>query len=142
MANPKTVIKDYFEKTNLTDQNIAEALGVSYVTVGRWRRGERIPQKYHFNRLKQIVHGHTAGEIEIQKPPGNELTMIIAHIDRLSSQITYLQGEVAVLKDRQERFIGDSEKKIGELMHCCQAVTTETREMANRLPRPQKTGNC
>lgn len=102
MANPKTVIENYFKDIKLSDQEIAMSLGVSYGTVGRWRRGEKVPQKYHRDNLKKLAEGKTEStKTESSGDLMNKLNSLIEGMETLKAKCDMLNAKIDLLELRE-----------------------------------------
>lgn len=51
-------IKEFRTKLKLTQTQLAEILGVSFVTVNRWENGHTKPSKLALARLKEMQEKH------------------------------------------------------------------------------------
>lgn len=107
MANSKTVVQKYFEKIKMSDQEIATSMGVSYVTVGRWRRGEKVPQKYHLDRLEKLALGQEINENNVSEPKDDRLYQLTIQIQLVQESI----GEMKQMIRRQDERIALLESK-------------------------------
>jgi tetratricopeptide (TPR) repeat protein/transcriptional regulator with XRE-family HTH domain len=61
------------EQRSLTQQNLADLLGVTKLTVGRWERGETAPPR-NFRRKLSEIFGTTALELGLNDAPGEEMS--------------------------------------------------------------------
>lgn len=55
-------------KRDWTDDEIAGAIGASFNTVRRWRRGDAVPQGARLKQVEKLVDGVESGAIEKPKP--------------------------------------------------------------------------
>ncbi len=59
-------IKELRQTLGLSQQALAELLGVSFATVNRWENGKAKPQKDRVARLKALINKDSDGEIQIK----------------------------------------------------------------------------
>jgi putative transcriptional regulator len=63
-ADIARLVKDLRERMNLTQEQFAQKVGVTYSTVNHWENGKRMPQPFLVKRLlelKQEIDGGDAG---------------------------------------------------------------------------------
>lgn len=48
-------LQKWRERHGMTQAELARALGVDVVTIGRWERGERVPPPYLYLALREIA---------------------------------------------------------------------------------------
>lgn len=61
MANGE--IKKFREKHHLSVEDLASKLGVSHMTIRRWEKGIKRPQRILWGRLKKIMQGYAAKKV-------------------------------------------------------------------------------
>lgn len=60
-------IKEIREKLGLTQEQLARAIGVSWVTVNRWERNKAKPSPLAASRLQELFKKGTSGSPSRQK---------------------------------------------------------------------------
>jgi putative transcriptional regulator len=61
-----TLVKELRRRLNLTQEQFAQKVGVTYSTVNHWENGKRVPQPFLVRRLLELKEELERHE---QKPP-------------------------------------------------------------------------
>src|SRR3989338_6962992 len=88
-------IKQFRARRGLTQQGLADRLGVSFATVNRWENGQTKPSQLSWNRLRQLEMGIAEEQAEYyrkeEKPPAildftaqPDIVKVLAEGERLS----------------------------------------------------------
>jgi DNA-binding transcriptional regulator YiaG len=62
-------IKKLREQLHLTQEAMAETLGVSFATVNRWENGWTVPSKLALRQIDQLCNEHSLSSIVSSKKP-------------------------------------------------------------------------
>lgn len=71
--NVSALIKELRQRLNLTQEQFAQRVGVTYSTVNHWENGKRVPLPFLVKRLMEIkeeLDGPKGGERSTEKPSG------------------------------------------------------------------------
>lgn len=55
--NIPALVKELRQRLNLTQEQFAQEVGVTYSTVNHWENGKRVPQPFLVRRLLEIKEG-------------------------------------------------------------------------------------
>lgn len=76
----KTILNDRLRQARLargwTQQEVADAIGTTKLTVGRWERGERIPQRFYWKKLCEVFG---ADEFQLGLRPDPPMSTSLTH---------------------------------------------------------------
>lgn len=64
--NIPALIRELRQRLNLTQEQFAQKVGVTYSTVNHWENGKRVPQPFLLRRLWEIKD-----DLDRKKPRGN-----------------------------------------------------------------------
>lgn len=71
----------YIKKAGVTDQSIAENIGVSKQAVGQYRRKEKNPSKETARKLRELLTEHTKAQIRYHEKMLKELKFDLIAFD-------------------------------------------------------------
>ncbi len=63
-------VKELRERLHLTQEAMAETLGVSFATVNRWENGWTAPSKLAIRQIDLLCKEHRIPAVFAKKPPG------------------------------------------------------------------------
>ncbi len=69
--NPGRVIRAWRQRTGLTQEELARALGVTFSTVSRWENGHVAPSKLAWRALRQLAAERSCPLEENDDPKGS-----------------------------------------------------------------------
>ena len=64
MANTDvaSLVKELRQRLNLTQEQFAQEVGVTYSTVNNWENGKRVPQPFLLRRLREMKEALDGGK--------------------------------------------------------------------------------
>ena len=83
-------IKHLRQRLNLSQQQLAEQVGVSQPTVSRWEKAEDVPEAHHLRRLAKLA-GMSIAKFQYGQDPinGEILTVPVIGIIGLGEEVTF-----------------------------------------------------
>lgn len=100
---PNSKLRQYREERGWTQAYVADALGATPLTVGRWERGEVVPTPYYARKLAELF-GETPEALELYQRARSPEFVAAEEIDEQPSPVVVAHPQAEITKRYRSRF--------------------------------------